>query len=38
MSENINLTYNVFSTGQATENGELSSSLYAKGNIYLDLR
>lgn len=38
MSENINLTYEVFSAGQVAGDGELSSSLCAEGNIYLDLR
>ena len=38
MSENINLTYEDFSTGQVAGDGELSSSLCAEGNIYLDLR
>lgn len=38
MSENINLTYDDFSAGQVAGDGELSSSLYAEGNIYLDLR
>lgn len=38
MSENINLTYNDFSAGQVAGDGELSSSLYAEDNIYLDLR
>ena len=38
MNENINLTYNDFSTGQVTENGELSSSPCEECNIYLDLR
>ena len=38
MSENINLTYNDFSAGQIAGDGELSNSLCAEGNIYLDLR
>lgn len=38
MSENINLTYRDFSAGQVAGDGELSSSLCAEGNIYLDLR
>lgn len=38
MSENINLTYDDFSAGQVAGDGELSSSLCAEGNIYLDLR
>lgn len=38
MSENINLTHDNFSAGQVAGDGELSSSLCAEGNIYLDLR
>lgn len=38
MSENVNLTYNDFSAGEVAGNGELSSSLCAEDNIYLDLR
>ena len=38
MSENVNLTYNDFSAGEITGDGELSSSLCAEDNIYLDLR
>ena len=38
MSENINLTYDDFSAGQVAGDSELSSSLCAEGNIYLDLR
>ena len=36
MNENANLTYNDFSAGEV--DGELSSSLCAEDNIYLDLR
>ena len=38
MNENVNLTYNDFSAGEVAGNDELSSSLCAEGNIYLDLR
>lgn len=38
MNENTNLTYNDFSAGEVSGDGELSSSLCAEGNIYLDLR
>lgn len=38
MSENANLTYNDFSAGYTAGNGDLSSSLCAEDNIYLDLR
>lgn len=38
MSENVNLTYNDFSAGKVAGDGELSSSLCAEDNIYLDLR
>ncbi len=38
MNENANLTYNDFSAGEVAGDGELSSSLCAEDNIYLDLR
>ena len=38
MNENANLTYNDFSAGYTAGDGELSSSLCAECNIYLDLR
>lgn len=38
MNENVNLTYNDFSAGEVAGDGELSSSLCAEDNIYLDLR
>ena len=38
MNENANLTYNDFSAGEVAGDGELSSSICAEDNIYLDLR
>lgn len=38
MSKKANLTYNDFSAGEVAGNDELSISLCAEGNIYLDLR
>lgn len=38
MNENTNLTYNDFSAGEVAGDGELSSSICAEDNIYLDLR